>query len=349
MTPAYQKLHCTSPLPEGWSEPEILCDTIVADGITLHRAGLSCTAPGGEELTGSAVESTTSPLGRGYFELLERVSTFEALREKRSSYELLTAEGDPLGRRAAEELFPESDAPSRWRYARSNGVALHADWSGAARRALWELVERDRVLRSWYGKIRPRRLEFSAAEAGLGLARSYRWLAYSFPETEDGTEFSRDTHVAGVFGFPRGAGAPFVCGYGARDDSPSALDAAVRETLQLLGFLWGEPPPERLPDPAPTPMGHLERLQWPGQQELVRRWLEGAHMPYGAAAGDHGTRSRPQGPGASDIAFVDLTPSWLGSGLRVAKAICQAAAPLAFGDAPFASHLPPELRVHPIA
>ena len=32
-----------------------------------------------------------------------------------------------------------------------------------------------------------------------------------------------------------------------------------------------------------------------------------------------------------------------------ADAVCPAATPLAFGEAPFVAHLPPELRVHPIA
>jgi hypothetical protein len=36
-------------------------------------------------------------------------------------------------------------------------------------------------------------------------------------------------------------------------------------------------------------------------------------------------------------------------GLRVAKAVCDDAMPLAFGDTPFTAHLPSKLRVHPIA
>ncbi len=339
-------LLATSPLPEGWSSPEIVEDTIVADGVSLRRAGLSSIAPGGEELTGSAVEVTTDPVSRAYFELLERVTTFEALRARRASYDLLTEDGTSAGQRLMAELFPESDAPERWRYARSNGVSLHTTWSNAARRALWELAERDRVLRAWYGEIAPARLALAIDASPLGGAHSYDWRAYSFPETASAT-FSHGVQVAGVFGFPKVSGAPMVCGYAARADLSGAVDAAVSESLQLLAFLWGEPALERLPELTPTPMHHLEHLQWPDHHDALRRWLDGAHLYYRARADRKG--EMPSATSAPDVAFIDLTPTWLGAGLRVAKAICAEASPLAFGDVPFAAHLPRELRVHPIA
>jgi hypothetical protein len=332
----------TSRLPEGWSELAVVEDVIVADGVVLRRAGLCSTGPDGEEVTGSAVEAVGSPVERSYFELLERVSTLESLRAPRSSYAVVTADGQPAGYRVAANVFPESDEPARWRYARSNGIALHADWKSASFRACWELAERDRVLRAWYGETRPERIACSLDSTALGGSRSYDWRAYGFPESE-GAEFSHGVHVVGVFGFPTCTGVPLVCGYGARPERGDALDAAVREAMQLLGFLWGEPPLERLPEPAPTALRHLEHFQWPGHHDILRRWLEGGHERYFAGSAK---RPPPQGFG---LAFVDLTPAWLGGGLRVAKAVCDVAMPLAFGDVPFTAHLPLELRVHPIA
>jgi hypothetical protein len=336
-----------SPLPEGWSKPGVVEDVVVADGVALRRAGLSSTGPGGEEVTGAAVEAVGSPIDRSYFELLERVSTLESLRERRSSYALMTMDGERLGDRAAEDVFPESDDPARWRYARSNGVALHSDWRSASLRALWELAERDRVLRAWYGETRPERLEFSPGSTPLDGARSYDWRAYGFPETEQ-TQFSRGVQVVGVFGFPVREGMPLVCGYGARPEIRDALDAAVREAMQLLGFLWGEPPLDRLPDPAPTALYHLELFQSPDHHDVLRRWLENGHERFLSARELLASRKDDSSHMARP-AFVDLTPAWLVGGLRVAKAVCDAAMPLAFGDVPFTAHLPPELRVHPIA
>ncbi len=339
--------HCRSPLPEGWSNPAVVEDVVVADGVELRRAGQSTAGPEGEEVTGAAVEAGSSPIDRSYFELLERVSTLEALRRRRASYALVTEDGERVAERRSEEVFPESDDPARWRYARSNGVALHADWRTASLRALWELAERDRVLRAWYGETRPERVEFSPYRTPLGGAQSYDWLAYAFPE--GGAEFSRGVQVIGVFGFPTYAHAPLVCGYAARPERHDALDAAVREAMQLLGFLWGEPLPDRLPEIAPTALHHLEHFQWPDHHDVLRRWLEEGHARF--FTGANGTR-RSGASACSYVArpaFVDLTPSWLTGGLRVSKAICDAAMPLSFGDAPFAAHLPSNLRVHPIA
>ncbi len=333
----------TYPLPEGWSRPELLTDTVRADGVELRRAGISSRGPSGEELTGAAVEADGSPVERGCFELLERVSTVLAMGSAVSSYELLTADGEPAGRLPPSRVFPESDAPSRWRYARSNGVALHASWRQATERALWELAERDRILRSWYGETRAVRIDFDVDDTPLGASRSYEWLAYSFPEPPSAT-FGRSVDVVGLFGMPASPTLPLISGYGARPDRAAALDAAAREALQALGFLWDEPVIEAPPPVEPTPMYHLEYFQWSGHRDRLRQWLEVGHTERGGGPAD-----RPKATAApTPVAFIDLTPAWLGGGLRVAKAVCDSAAPLVFGDGPFCAHLPSDLRTHPI-
>jgi hypothetical protein len=325
--------------PEVWTSPEVVEDVIVADDVAIHRAGLSTTTRDGEEVCGSAADSSGSALRRARFELLERVSTIEALRQQRPSYTVMSEDECPLETRSCADVFPESDAPERWRFAKTNGIALHADWATACRRALWELAERDRVLRSWYGEIAPKRLEVDP-DSVFPRTQSYEWCAYSFPETRDDS-FSRGIEVVGVFGFPTRDERPFLLGLGARPDVKHALEAAVGEALQVLAFLWGEPqPPDELPL-EPTAMFHLDAFQRKGRHAVVRRWLECEHLAY--ARGDDRVRRAP-----SEVGFVDLTPSWLTDGLRVAKAICRDAVPLVFGDAPQAGHLPPELRLHPI-
>jgi hypothetical protein len=327
-------------LPDGWSEPTVVEDVIVADGVEMRRAGLSSTNREGHEVNGAAAELETSALSRGYFELLERVATFEATRVPSASYETRTQEGEPIDFRTAEDVFPQSDESTRWRYARSNGIALHAGWRAAAVRAFWELAERDRVLRAWYGELCPERVALSRGSSLFRRTRTYEWSAYAFPEPDDGS-FSRDLHVMGVFGFPTQATSPLVMGFGARPDASDAIEVAEREAAQVLAFLWGETATEGEPDPAPTPMYHLERFQRSEQHVLVRRWLDGAHLQH--------RRVRARQAVSSAVAFVDLTPPWLSGGLRVAKALCKTAVPLTFGDSPLGAHLPPALRVHPIA
>jgi hypothetical protein len=110
-----------------------------------------------------------------------------------------------------------------------------------------------------------------------------------------------------------------------------------------MAFLWGETPPDGVAE-VPSPTGHLDRYQVRGAHGAIRRWLEGGHLRYAPARG----RAMDGATRAEGVAFADLTPPWLGSGLRVAKAVSREAAPPVFGDSPFAAHLPKELRLHPI-
>ncbi len=331
------ELRRKSPLPSGWSLPEVVEDTILADGITLRRAGLSTRGAGGAEALGAAAEIMDSPIARSYFELLERVVLLDAMHEPQPSYRAFSFDGRSMGRRSAAVVFPESGEPARWRFARSNGVALHEGWENACRRAAWELIERDRVLRSWYGELQPEPLPFPT-RSPCSETKSYDWRAYGFPRPANHT-LGDGVLVAGVFGFPLHPSAPLALGFGARATLDDAVDAAAREAMQQLAFLWGEPIPQEPPVFAPTPLYHIERFQCPSQHAVLRQWLDGEH-----------TRHQPKldSPLDGTVSFVDLTPSWLSGGLRVVKALCPAAVSLAFGDPPYARHLPEDLRAHPI-
>ncbi|NUP06095.1 MAG: hypothetical protein HOW73_08555 [Polyangiaceae bacterium] len=327
------------PLPEGWSSPTFVQDTIVADGLELARCGVVAMSPRGEEITGSAADVGTTSSHRGYYELLERVATVAAAGEGRSRWDLCDRAGTLRDHLAGEELFPSSVAPSRWRFARSNGVALHATWEQACDRAYWELVERDRILRSWYGEISPSVLLDDWGKQSLRRLASYDVRAYAFPGRAGG--WGEEISVAGVFAFPTAEGHPFFCGFAARPSLVDAANAAEGEALQQLAFLWGEEIPRSFPPSAPFPLAHLERSLFPAHQVRIRRWLGGGHVQFDR---EPETRGQPSGT----TLFVDLTPAWLGD-LRVAKAISAAATPLTFGEGPFGEHLPAELRLHPIA
>jgi ribosomal protein S12 methylthiotransferase accessory factor YcaO len=328
----------TSPLPEGWSEPERVEDVVDADGLVLHRAGLaSCS--GRDQAVGSAADWESSPSLRARFELLERIAVLEASRSDLAAFTVRDASGARVGQLAREDVFPVSDEPARWSYARSNGVALHADWRSACESAARELVERDRVQRAWLGETVPRALTLDLTSSPLSRTRSYVWSAYAFPPAAGA--LLPEIEVVGVFGFPSASGAPLAFGYGSRPTLHDALGAATREAAQLLAFAWGEPIPERLPEPEPTPLAHLERFQVPEMHGILRRWLDGAHAR-------HARRGAAPSPASSPVHMVDLTPPWLGGGLEVAKAIGGSAIPLTFGESPVFAHLPPELRIHPI-
>ena len=335
-------------LPEGWSAPEIVEDVIAADGLSVRRAGIAITAPDGEEVTGSAAaledarrSGDTSPVMRARYELLERASIVEAIRSPAMPVEIRTAAGRHVRTCIPSELFLESNEPSRWRYARSNGVAIHRDWGSACERALWELAERDRILASWYGDIRP--VPLDAPLTSCAGTSSYDWSAWVFPDTR-ACAFSRGIDVVGVFGFPTSPEAPLAMGFAARPGTGAALDDAMREAIQALAFLWGEPVPSSRPPLEPTAMGHLDYHQVRESHRVLQSWLAGDHVAFG-----RGDACSPVGVvGLDAVLFADLTPSWLEGELRVAMALCPSARPLVFGDSPFGAHVPADRRVHPI-
>lgn len=331
MPAALARLSREQPLPAGWSEPQLFADTIRVGALEVRRAGIVARAPDGAEVTGSAAQTQGSPLPRAWYELLERAAVLDAAERAcpvRDPKERVVGE-------VARGVEPPGE-PSRRRASRSNGVALHRSWAAACERARLELLERDRVLRSWHGELP---LRETPAPAWLDATEAHEWRAALVPPRK-GERRPTDA-VAVVIGFPRRAEVPLARGFAARPSRDAALEAAAAEALQSLAFLWDEPVPERSPELAPTPLFHLDYYLCPDNHEPLRRWLAGAHP-----------RLEAPGDGAADgaLRFVDLTPADAAEGLRVARAVDEAARELVFGAPPeaLAERLPSALHVHPI-
>jgi ribosomal protein S12 methylthiotransferase accessory factor YcaO len=330
------------PLGLGWSAPEEVSDTISVAGLRLARVGLASHLPGARTITGSAADMGESPTPRAYFELLERAGTVEAAEGGGDVSLIDPGTGMPRGRVEASDLFPASERPGDWVYSLSNGVAFHTDLRMACDRALWELVERDRLLRAWYGQLRVERTELPPGSALEALAPEYGMEAYLVP-AEDPRGFLADVRVAMVVGFPKRAGVPLMHGFGARPRAADALAAATREALQALAFVWEEDVPSERPDMAPLPQTHLDWYLHPPHHALLRRWLDGGHARYAV------DWSMPAVSGPP--AYADITPPWLRGRAWVIKALAPHAVPLTFGWGPdrLSSHLPELTRIHPIA
>ena len=298
-------------------------DLVDAAGVTVRACGLASEHTSGRIVTGAAAELTTDPAPRSYFELLERAAVLD--------FSLSTADS-------------ELTVTGTQRYSTSNGVALALDAETARFRALAELVERDRVLRSFYGELPPERLPLDPASILPGLWRHYELEAYRFPATAACATLSAELgctlEVAAVFGFPKRPDAPLLFGFGARAGLAEAIVAAARESLQQLAFGWGEPVPDAAPAPSPTPEFHLDHFAYPPHQSGLRAWLAGEHQGRG-----------PKLP-ACDAAprYLEITPACLRDKLVVIKCVHEGALPLAFGEGhPLLPELPDCMRVHPVA
>lgn len=328
------------PLSSAWAAPVLFSETADIHGVSLKLAGLSSEHASGRSIVGSAVDSRRSPLERSYFELLERSAVIEALHQADGDHDVLDLSAGCVGTCSHQRVFPLDPEPEKWRHSLSNGVAAHRDWKRAAERAALELIERDHILRSWYGEITPERVSMDGL-APTQLLSLYDFEACAF-HGPPYSEFHQAQTVA-VFGFPKRAEAPLLMGCAARLTSNGALAAAFRECLQRLGFLWREPLPHSEPQFSPTADFHQEHYLYPPNHPKLRNWLDGGHK-LGLLRWSFPTSD-------AKIRFVDLTPSALKGRIFVVRAICDQALPLVFAEGhPWCDAVLPEfMRVHPIA
>jgi hypothetical protein len=308
------------PLPPGWQRPEAFVDQLTIGRSTVLMCGLQARHENGGEVVGSAAGVEPPVSARAYFELVERATTVSAAL-RRGPWLTLPRANIASRRLSHESVFPKSYEPTRWQYSRSNGVAVHPIEFEACRRAALELLERDAVLRSWFGGEAPVRLQ--AASQLEELLPNYEVALWSFPARPIAIDSEEEpVSVVGCFAFPTTTELATSIGFAAGSNQEDAIKRAVGECLQRLAFLWGEPI-ESDPACAPNPNFHQEYYLHSSRIETLRRWLDGAHCENSSTA--------PAGRIECD--FVDLEQdAERSSGLHVIKAISKDAFPLVFGD-----------------
>lgn len=328
-----------STLWSGWSVTEVVDEVVEADGVLLHRAGLSAEGPGGVVATGAAADVDGPALDRAWFELVERASVMEAIAGP-DRFVVRGLDGVQQGSMPRELVFPVSDAPERRQFSKSNGVALGRDWPSACRHAMLELIERDRLIRSWCGHGAP--VPVGLNDHTLDAASSYDWRAVRVPAAVGA--WDEGIEVVMVVGFPVDPSVPLLRGSAAGEVLDTAVARAVRECLQGLAFLWDEPLPTEAPQLVPSPLYHLDWFLRPESHELLRSWLWGEHTRVHPAMS-------PTESSSATVTWADLTPVTAGDRFRVARALCDAAVPLVFGEGPawLMESLPAELQTHPFA
>ncbi len=320
LEPALRDVVLRYPLPAATSGFDVFSEVIEINELRVHAFGISTTTEALGVVAGSAAELRRAPRERAYFELLERAVIMESrgLRERSDA--------------------DEDSEHARNKLSLSNGVALHSTWRDATRSAALEIVERDRVLRSWYGGARPERISTNLGSWSVRLSGEYELSVVRFRVGVDLVD-ERAT-VVGIIAFPRSSHAPLSMGFAARGSVDEALQAASRELLQQIAFGWGEPVPSESPVAAPTPEFHLDFYAYPGHHALLRDWLDGKHEGRGPAL--------PEVAGA--FRFTDITPSWMSKELCVVRAEHPSAVPLVFGlGHPWFPELPECMRVQPVA
>jgi hypothetical protein len=325
------------PLGTSWERPSVFTETVVIGTTPINLCGLA--TGGSDPVTGSAADLEIDPVERAYFELIERTSIIEAITDPVRMLRVLDRDGNAVGTLRSAEVFPRV-SEEQFAYARSNGVAAGYDWGPACDAARWELLERDRVLRSWFGEVAPCPTEISIASPLAGLAQEYAFSAYVFP----GTQSQSDAVVVGVFAFPLRPSNPLAYGFGCHPQRERALEKATRECVQRLGFLWGEALPQTEPHFATNAEYHQDFYLQPSMQSRLQAWLSGAHALE---------QCKIRGPAPHPLArgYVDLTPDHLKQRLLVVKALPGVELALTFGRGHPAVEppVPEQFQVHPLA
>ncbi|MDD9945806.1 MAG: YcaO-like family protein [Myxococcales bacterium] len=326
-------LQAEIPLPGQYRIEERFEDSVEIAGLSLHMAGLIAKRDDGNVVIGSAAGLDSQVIGRAYFELVERACALIA-RERGEGRRATDAAGQAVEELAYARVFPPNPGPGL-RTSVSNGVAIHTDPARARTAALCELLERDRVLRSWYGSWPPRVVDLPEGDPVAALSDHYELCAYRFEPEGD------EIAVAGVFGFPKTETTPLICGLGAAPTETRALEKAMGESLQRLAFLWGEDIPSEPPGPEATPDFHQESYLYPAMFPVLRAWLNG----------EHGQNRAFPTLDLATVQFADITPRSLADRVLATRAVAEGAFPLVFGprqtlpDGPIPEHQ----QVHPIA
>ena len=311
-------IHCV-PLKAEWERPELFLSEFSYGKLRLSGIGLSLETSAFGQVTASAAGVGSGVVSRAYFELLERLAISEMIAQSEAApdYELegLRWESGIPARVPASEAFPTRQGAT-WVLSRSNGVAAQMSFAKAADSAAFELIERDRVLRSWYGEFSPEKTETTADTPWGHLDQIYSVEAYEFGQA-----------TAGVFAFPKVPNLPLVFGFGAGKDMRSAVEKAECEALQRLSFLHEEPMPEDFPSLSFNPMYHLDYYLCRKGIPIVIDWLHGKRVSTVGKA----VRMPPAPIDYSDVVVANVTPLWLQGRLSIVKAISPSRLPLVFG------------------
>lgn len=309
------------PLSSSWSKPEVFQEDLMLGRDSIRMFGVMTRHSSGETVVGSAAEIGNTPYERGYFELIERASIFEFMQSECAEHK-------------ESSLF--------WRPAKSNGVALHTIQEQARLSAVLELVERDRILRTWFGEHPPQKIQDSRFQILSSIEKDYDIQVYRFTNSADPLS---DIEVLGMFGFPKST-RPILFGFGAGFSMMQAFDRAYREFIQRLGFLWDEEFSDDIQF-SPTPEYHLGVHHHPRNKNALMAWLSGAHQ---GLARFHDAAKRQKGGRATSVEYQDITPLHFQGKLFVVKATDESRMPLVFGRGhPWVHSMPEELQVHPIA
>ena len=309
----------TEPFIEKYTLIENFHEIEKIDDAEVELSGVAYKAPCGKILSGSAgslVNSSKklSTKDRAFFEFLERASVFEHTQKS------------------------ETPQGETWKSSISNGVAIHTSEKEATASAYYEVIERDRVLRSWYTNEQPELRDDLLDIETSKLFHSYEFHTYRVP-SHPGDLFLSFNCIMTVARHIKNN--IYILGFGVADDDQQASRKSLNETIQRIGFLHGEVMTGEI-DFSPSALYHQDFYLKPENSMLIENWLEGKNPVQ---------VDLPPLYEFEEMSKIDITPRELAGHFHVIKVTSSQRVPLIFGKdyKILNSHIPASLEVHPIA
>jgi len=303
-------------LPEGWILSENCSVPFNVAGLRLHLSGLVAQYRSGVKVMGSAGSETVSESSlRATFELYERIGIIESENETSRQFSVFNRQGKQISSLEHKDVFYSPPDGCGYLFSKSNGVAARVQLGDAIVAAEKELVERDRVLRSWYGEFSPEPISCDFGSLlPIAMNKFFDLKAVQFQPLGG-------LSVAMVAGLPKSNEVPLVFGFGAGNNLEQALLHARSEMNQRIGFLWGEELPSESPQPELTPHFHQDYYLYPSNHDRFIHWISGGGIKGVEfnAADSQQTR------------WIDITPVHLRGKMYIVKAMNLTLMPLTFG------------------
>lgn len=327
------------PLPNDYELQDPFVDHLRLGPLELGMAGLiAMDLRSGQETIGAAAGPGDVPIQRAYFELLERTYTLHARDQGRRFVEV-DEHGRAIGELDHHAVFGDEGAiaPHATR-SFTNGVALHRSPVAACRNARSELIERDQLLRAWYGFC-----DVTAVRVPEGSFYDWAQEHYDVRACRFGGDVSPWAYSAGILAYPyRATQAPLLFASGGGQSLQEALARSERELLQRLAFLWGEDIPREAPTPTSTVDYHQAYHLVPRNHGFLQSFFGLGHRRFCEQA-------PPPQLQAHSIRFADLRTPGFPESLCLVRAISSDALPVLFGHDQLTAQLPAALQVHPIS
>ena len=215
----------------------------------------------------SAHEDVETAITKSWYEFYERYILVSKKNNPEKFYNLVNKKKEYTGTIENTLCFLDSKN-SHWRFAISNGVAAGKNFRNASINAENELIERDAILRSWYGQYSPTLLKTTAFHSP---ASGYKLLSYyEVPSASV-------KHKVIIACAQKSEENPLICGFGCATDLNTAKQKALSECIQRLCFLneyldgFSEIPKEM---PVNSPEYHQEFYLTKEGNKRLKQWLD---------------------------------------------------------------------------